>query len=108
MPDDLVIEGLNDSKKLSEKKREALYDIIIENAISYSIAFGTLEEIEERELKEMLYTYLPKSQADVLWAVAMENVPLTELALREGVSKQAIFNRLTAARKNAKKLFQGG
>ena len=68
----------------------------------------TLEEIEERELKEMLYTYLPKSQADVLWAVAMENVPLTELALREGVSKQAIFNRLTAARKNAKKLFQGG
>lgn len=55
LPDDLVIEGLNDSKKLSEKKREALYDIIIENAISYSIAFGTLEEIEEYNILEATY-----------------------------------------------------
>ncbi len=55
LPDDLVIEGLNDSKKLSEKKREALYDVIIENAISYSIAFGTLKEIEEYNILEATY-----------------------------------------------------
>ena len=55
LPDDLVIEGLNDSKKLSEKKREALYDVIIEYAISYSIAFGTLEEIEEYNILEATY-----------------------------------------------------
>ena len=40
------IEGLNDSKKLSEKKREQLFDIIIEKAVDYSIAYGSLEEIE--------------------------------------------------------------
>ena len=42
-----IIEGVNDSKKLTEKKREALFDIIKEKAISYSNAFATVEEIEE-------------------------------------------------------------
>ncbi len=47
LPDGLEIEGLNDSKKISEKKREQLFDVIIEKAIAYSIAFGTVEEIEQ-------------------------------------------------------------
>lgn len=47
LPDDFIIEGLNDSKKLSEKKREKLFDIIIENAIDFSIAMASVEEIEE-------------------------------------------------------------
>ena len=55
LPQGLQIEGLNDSKKLSEKKREALYDIIIEKAIAYNIAFGTLEEIEEYNILEATY-----------------------------------------------------
>ncbi len=46
LPTGLVIEGLDDSKKLSEKKRDALYDIIIENAV-YSIAWATPAEIDE-------------------------------------------------------------
>ena len=37
---------MNDSKKLTEKKREALFDVIVETAVSCSIAFGTVEEIE--------------------------------------------------------------
>lgn len=55
LPQDIEIEGLNDSKKISEKKREALYDVIIEKAIAYSIAFGTLEEIEEHNILEATY-----------------------------------------------------
>ena len=47
LPPGLEIPGLNDSKKLSEKKREALYDTIIAQALSYGIAFATVEEIEE-------------------------------------------------------------
>lgn len=47
LPKDMIIEGVNDSKKLSEKKRDALYDVIKEKALSYSIAFATVEEIEE-------------------------------------------------------------
>lgn len=38
MPEGSMIEGVNDSKKVSEKKRELLYDKIIEEAISYSVA----------------------------------------------------------------------
>ncbi len=55
LPEDCVIDGLNDSKKISEKKREALFDIIIEKAVAYSIAYGTLEEIEEYNILEATY-----------------------------------------------------
>lgn len=47
LPDGIEIEGLNDSKKLSEKKREALFDVIIEKAVSYSVAFADHREIDE-------------------------------------------------------------
>lgn len=45
-----IIEGVNDSKKLTEKKREALYDVIKETAVAYSISFATVEEIEEMNI----------------------------------------------------------
>lgn len=55
LPEDCEIPGLNDSKKLSEKKREALFDIIKEKAVAYSIAYGTLEEIEQYNILEATY-----------------------------------------------------
>lgn len=45
--DEAFIEGLDDSKKLSEAKREELYAEITEKAVSYSVAFATEKEIEE-------------------------------------------------------------
>lgn len=47
MPKDSMIEGVNDSKKVSEKKREKLYDLIIEEAISYSVAIISQDTIDE-------------------------------------------------------------
>ncbi len=47
LPLDTVIEGLNDSKKLTEKKREALFEIIKEKAIAYAIAEASPVEIDE-------------------------------------------------------------
>ena len=47
MPEDSMIEGVNDSKKISEKKRELLYDKIIEEAISYSVAIIGQDVIDE-------------------------------------------------------------
>lgn len=47
LPADAQIEGLNDSKKLSEKKREQLFDVIQEAAVSWSVAFATEQEIDE-------------------------------------------------------------
>ena len=46
LPRNLEIPGLNDSKKLSSKARDSLYDIIINSAVSYGIAFASVEEIE--------------------------------------------------------------
>ena len=68
MPEDSMIEGVNDSKKVSEKKREKLYDKILEEAISYSVAvigqdviddinilnatkMGLTKVVEEQEVK---------------------------------------------------------
>ena len=47
LPRGIEIEGLNDSKKLTEKKREKLFDIIKEKAIAYAIAEATPQEIDE-------------------------------------------------------------
>ena len=47
MPEDSMIEGINDSKKVSEKKREKLYDEIIKEAISYSVAIIGHDEIDK-------------------------------------------------------------
>lgn len=47
MPQDSMIEGVNDSKKVSEKKREKLYDLILEEAISYSVAIIGQDIIDE-------------------------------------------------------------
>lgn len=47
LPDGLELEGLNDSKKLSPKKRDILFDQICEHAIAYGIASASVEEIDE-------------------------------------------------------------
>lgn len=47
MPRNSMIEGVNDSKKISEKKREKLYDLITEEAISYGVGIVSQKEIDE-------------------------------------------------------------
>ena len=47
MKPNFFLEEINDSKKLSEKKREILYEIIKNKSVSYSINFASVEEIEE-------------------------------------------------------------
>ena len=47
LPRDIEIEGLNDSKKLTEKKREMLFDVIKEKAVAYAIAEASPAEIDE-------------------------------------------------------------
>lgn len=50
LPRGLLIPGLDDSKKLSEKKREELFEVIKEKALCYAIAFASVEEIEEHNI----------------------------------------------------------
>ena len=52
LPCGLVIDGINDSKKLTAKKRDILFDVIKQEAIAYSIALATVEEINEYNILE--------------------------------------------------------
>lgn len=61
LPRGLVLPGLNDSKKLSPKKRDALYDAIVEQAVAYGVAFATVEEIEKLNILEA--TFLAMNRA---------------------------------------------
>ncbi len=55
LPDGLIIEGVNDSKKLTEKKREALFDVICEKALSYNIAAVDEATIDEINILQATY-----------------------------------------------------
>jgi len=61
LPKNLIIDGLNDSKKLSEAKREKLYDVIIDSAIAYGIASASEKEIDEINILNA--TYLAMNRA---------------------------------------------
>lgn len=61
MPRSLVIDGVNDSKKLSEKKREALFDKITENALCYSIAWSSEKEIDEINILQATYLAMKRA-----------------------------------------------
>ena len=61
LPAGIEIPGLNDSKKLTEKKREELYDVIREKASGYGIAFASVEEIETLNILEA--TFLAMNRA---------------------------------------------
>ena len=76
LPRGLEIPGLNDSKQLSEKKREALFEIITAQSVAYSIAFASVEEIEA--LNILGATYLAMNRA-----ISGLSVPPT-LALIDG------------------------
>ena len=82
LPPGIEIKGLNDSKKLTEKKREELYDKITGCALSYGIAFATVEEIEERNI--LGATYLAMNRA----IAKLEAVPA--LALIDGNRSEGI------------------
>ena len=76
LPRGLVIEGLNDSKKLTEKKREALYDVICEKAESFGIAFASVEEIEELNILGATMLAMNRAIAQI--------APAPEMALIDG------------------------
>ena len=76
LPRGCVIEGLDDSKKLTEARREALFDVICAKAVSFGIARAEVEEIEERNI--LGATFLAMNRA-------LEQLdPQPELALIDG------------------------
>ena len=63
LPENHIIDGLNDSKKLSEKKREALYDVIKNDALAYSIAMASEKEIDDINILQATYLAMRRAVA---------------------------------------------
>lgn len=76
LPRGLDIPGLNDSKKLTAKRREALYDIITEQALAYGIAFASEQEIDEINILQATFLAMERAMAQL--------APPPELALIDG------------------------
>ena len=64
-PEGTVIEGLNDSKKLSEKRRELLFDEICKKALTFGVAFATVEEIESLNILEAAFLAMNRAIAEL-------------------------------------------
>ena len=76
LPRGAEIPGLNDSKKLTEKKREALFEPICELAVSYGIAFASVEAIEALNILEATFLAMNRAIAQL--------TPQPELSLIDG------------------------
>ena len=73
LPRDLQIEGLNDSKKLTDKRRRALFDVITAQAVSYGIAFASEQEIDEINILQATFLAMRRAldQLSVRPAIAL-------------------------------------
>lgn len=65
LPKGLIIEGLNDSKKISEKKRDLLYDVIKEKAIAWAVATASVDEIDEYNIRNATYIAMNRALSDL-------------------------------------------
>ena len=95
---DSPIEGLDDSKKLSPKKRDLLFDEILRKALAYSVAFADVEEIEEHNILEATFIAMNRAISELDpaadFAVIDGNriprgIALPALAVVKGDSKSA-------------------
>ena len=95
LPKECKIEGVNDSKKLSAKKREELYDIILEKALSYGIGIVSNERIDEinilqatyEAMREALSQLSPKADYILADAVTIPMVSTPQRGIIKGDAK---------------------
>ena len=95
LPPELVIPGLNDSKKLTDKRRRELYYVIVENAVAYGIAFASHQEIDEINILLATFEAMRESisklsvKPDVLLndAVKIPQVDIRQVPIIKGDAK---------------------
>lgn len=95
LPKECKIEGVNDSKKLSAKKREELYDIILEKALSYGIGIVSNERIDEINILQATYEAMrdalsqlsPKADYILADAVTIPRVSTPQRGIIKGDAK---------------------
>jgi len=94
LPDNPIFVGLNDSKKVSGKNRNRLFDEIIERAITYGIGFADHKEIDEinilnatkKAMERAMAQLQPQPDFLLLDAVELKSVPIKQQAIIKGDS----------------------
>ena len=94
-PEDFYDERINDSKKLTEKKREALYDLIIENALAYQIEVLSVEEVDTLNVYEASRTGMKRIveslEPDFTLSDAMPLGDIPHLSIIKGDAKSLFY-----------------
>lgn len=91
LPHDFVLEGLNDSKKLSEKKREKFYDYIIENCVAYGVGIISPEKIDEVNIYEATKLAMKEAIKQVQDKVNLEHVLIDAMPLELDIPTTSII-----------------
>ena len=84
LPKGRVIEGVNDSKKLTEKKRDALFDVVKEQALDFGIAFASEQEIDEINILQA--TFLAMRRATEQLSVVTPDIALIDGNKKPGLA----------------------
>ena len=103
MPKESMIEGVNDSKKISEKKREKLYDLIIDEAISYGVGIISQDEIDKINIlnatKEGLTNSIKelKTKPDIILVDALTKIDTMGIPYRSVIKGDAKIYSIACA-----------
>lgn len=113
LPNGLVIDGVNDSKKLSEKKREKLYNEIIESALAYSVQFVFQDVIDEINIRQATHAAMQnavnglKIRPDILIVDGNDNIDFDNIetlyikkgdSLSQSIAAASILAKVTRDR----------
>ena len=102
LPSDFQLEGINDSKKLTEKKREALFEMIKENAVAYGIGMADHREIDELNILQATFLAMHRAveamgmKADMVLVDGNQN-PKLALPTRTVIKGDATSASIAAA-----------
>ena len=91
LPNDFCLDGLNDSKKLSEKKRDLFYNYIINHCIAYGIGIVTPEEIDEINIYQASKKAMLLAIAEVRKKIALEHVLIDAMPLELDIKTTSII-----------------
>lgn len=91
LPSDFVLEGLNDSKKLSEKKRDLFYDYIKEHALAVAVGIVGPDKIDEVNIYEATKIAMKMAIAEVQQKIALEHVLIDAMPLELNVPTTSII-----------------
>lgn len=103
LPNGLVLDGVNDSKKLSEKKREKLYDVIIDSAVAYSIQFVYQDVIDKINIRRATHLAMQNAVSelsvtpDILIVDGSDNIDFDGIKSRYIVKGDANSQTIAAA-----------